>query len=279
MGMNQGIFASLRREKTTETSAKSKFCKPELTNWSDVYDIAHAGPLNRFTIRTNSGHLIVHNCGYQGGPNALVNMGALEGDSGIKEEDLLPMVRAWRAASPRIVKGWYQTQDDAEAAIRRKTSNERERYGFDFKAGTLFQVLPTGRKLAYPHARFEQNEKYDKIDIVFDGVNQYTHQWGTVKTFGGKLFQNRIQAHGVELLIEGMFRVERVLPRIVGSVHDEIIVEVPLTWKPERHAPDNKKDHRSKGAVFIENLICEPHKSYPGLPLAADAEDLTFYRK
>lgn len=39
---------------------------------SKVYDIAHAGPRNRFTIKTNSGHLIVHNCGYEGGVGGIL---------------------------------------------------------------------------------------------------------------------------------------------------------------------------------------------------------------
>ena len=63
-----------------------------------VYDILNAGPHHRFTV---SGHL-VHNCGYGGGTGALKAMGALE--MGLKEEELQPLVTAWRNSNPNIVK-------------------------------------------------------------------------------------------------------------------------------------------------------------------------------
>lgn len=214
---------------------------------------------------------------YQGAENALINMGALEKGSGVVQEELLPMVKLWRATSRKIVNGWYRTQDDAEEVIACKRAVTRPRYGFEFQSNTLFQVLPTGRKLAYPNVRIEWDDKFGKDGIVFDGVNQYTHQWGTVRTFGGKLFQNRTQANGVELITHAMQKVERVLPEIVFSVHDEIVLEVPLDWMPLPSA--RAKNKKSEGAVFVEDLMCEPHRSYPGLPLAAAAEDLTFYRK
>ena len=72
--MHPAICDSSLGEKTAGTSAQCKNCSGEsgslsstsLTSQS-VYDLLNAGPRNRFTIKTNSGWLIVHNCGYQGG--------------------------------------------------------------------------------------------------------------------------------------------------------------------------------------------------------------------
>lgn len=72
--MNQEISGSLPRPKTRSISDESTSCKAASQTWSDVYDIANAGPRNRFTIRTGSGHLIVHNCGFGGGVGAFESM-------------------------------------------------------------------------------------------------------------------------------------------------------------------------------------------------------------
>lgn len=81
---------------------------------SDVYDIAHAGPRNRFTIRTNDGHLIVHNCGYQGWIGSAKAFDAPGTDDELKEGILL-----WRAASPTIEWLWGgQTLGKAGTPVR-----------------------------------------------------------------------------------------------------------------------------------------------------------------
>lgn len=227
--------------------------------------------------------------GYQGGPNALVTMGALE--MGIPEPELLPTVRVWRRKSPKLARCWYDTNDDAIDAIKRKTTIKRYgvaynagklRYGFEFKNNSLFQLLPSGRKLCYPNARLEWDEKYEKDAIVFDGINQYTHQWGPIRTYGGKLFENRTQANGVDNLTNAMFALEEDESNcldIVFSVHDEPVLEVPIDWMSERAFPEKPKDKKSKGVVYIESILCRPQKGFDGLPLRADGMDATFYQK
>lgn len=69
--MNPVTCVSLLKNKIKATVEKYKPCKQESTSWSPVYDIMNAGPRNRFTIKTNSGHLLVHNCGYGGGVGAV----------------------------------------------------------------------------------------------------------------------------------------------------------------------------------------------------------------
>ena len=45
---------------------------------------------------------------YQGSIGALKSMGALE--MGLKEEELQPLVDAWRRANPQIVSYWKDTE-------------------------------------------------------------------------------------------------------------------------------------------------------------------------
>lgn len=218
---------------------------------------------------------------YQGGPNALIAMGALE--MGLQEDELLPIVRVWRTTSPNVRDGWYQTNDDAIDAIRYKQTIRRDRYGFEFKNNTLFQLLPSGRKLCYPNARLEYDERFGKDAIVFDGINQYTHQWGPIRTYGGKLFENRTQANGVDNLTNAMFALDEV-PEIelVFSVHDEPVMEVPVDWMAEPYAPDHESKaerKKSKGVKLVEQIMCKPQPGFNGLPLAADGMDADFYQK
>jgi DNA polymerase len=215
-------------------------------------------------------------CLYQGGPNALVNMGALEGKDAMKEEELVPAVKLWRKESPSVVNNWYRTQDDAMESIKYKRVVQRERYGFEYRSNTLFQLLPSGRKLAYPNARIEFDKKYGRDAIVFDGIDQYTHQWKTQKTFGGKIFQNRTQANGVDILIRPSLKLDRLGLPIVFSVHDENVLEVDIDWMA---APSAKNPKKSEGVVYVEELMCEAQPGFPGLPLAAVGADLMFYQK
>lgn len=221
-------------------------------------------------------------CLYQGGPNALINMGALEGKDAMQEHELVPAVKLWRKESPNVVNNWYRTQDDAIEAIKFKRTVTRERYGFEYRSNTLFQVLPSGRKLAYPNARIEFDTKYGRDAIVFDGIDQYTHQWRTQKTFGGKIFQNRTQANGVDIITRPSLRMDQLGLPIVFSVHDENVIEVDEDWLAELYAPDHvdkAERKKSRGVKYVERLMCEPQPGFPGLPLAADGMDLLFYQK
>lgn len=232
--------------------------------------------------------------GYQGGPNAMITMGALA--EGLEEDELLPIVKTWRKKSPRVTRNWYRTNDEAIECIETgrdvwmgemltdRDGDFERRYGFVYEGGSLWQCLPSGRRLCYPNARIEWSEKFERDQITFDGVNQYTRQWGDIRTYGGKLFENRTQANGADNVTNGMFRVEEALPNsyIVGTVHDELVIEVPEDWEAALYAPDHEKKSerkKSRGVKIIEALMCEPQQGFAGLPLRAEGEDLTFYRK
>ncbi len=58
--MNRATFDSLGAARTQKTDDMSENCKSR----SMTYDIAYAGPRNRFTVATSVGPVIVHNCGF-----------------------------------------------------------------------------------------------------------------------------------------------------------------------------------------------------------------------
>ena len=116
-------------------------------------------------------------CQYGGSSGALVSMGAL--DMGLTEEELPPLVAAWRKANPHMVQFWW---DVDAAAIKAVTEKQRTRVGkiiFEYKSGILFITLPSGRKLSYVKPRMAVNcnaalYSRRKKHFIFDSINTIT---------------------------------------------------------------------------------------------------------
>ena len=82
-------------------------------------------------------------------------MGALE--MGLKEEELQPLVTAWRNSNPNIVKFWWAVDRAVMKAIIDRTTTETHGLTFTCRSGMLFITLPSGRKLAYVKPRIGMN--------------------------------------------------------------------------------------------------------------------------
>lgn len=201
-------------------------------------------------------------CGYQGGPNALIAMGALK--SGIPEEELPRLVSQWRDANPNIKQLWYRAEKAAIMAIKNKTTVELAHgVRYRYKAGILFADLPSGRSLAYINARLQPHPEFDKMGIVFDGMDQVKKQWTLQRTYGGRLVENLVQAIARDCLAENFKRLHYKNYDIVMHVHDEVIIDAEMETKV--------KD--------ICDVMGQPISWAPGLPLRADGYECEFYMK
>lgn len=202
--------------------------------------------------------------GYGGGPNALVTMGALK--QGLTEDDLQPLVTAWRRANPAIVKYWRAVED---AALEAVAGRGRQRVGcceFYMAPGAILMIrLPCGRALAYQNARLEKDPRYGRQQLVYDGVGQERKSWGPLSTYSGKLTENITQAIARDCLAEAMLRLDAAGYKIVMHVHDEAIMEAPRNG-----------DHTLAQACAI---MGEPIPWAPGLLLRADGFACEFYQK
>lgn len=94
--------------------------------------------------------------GYQGSVNALITMGALE--LGIKEEELKPIVDAWRAANPNIVALWWALERAAKNCLRTGGVYPVGDRGikFEYRNKNLLMYLPSGRFLCYHGAHLKE---------------------------------------------------------------------------------------------------------------------------
>lgn len=202
-------------------------------------------------------------CGYQGGVGA---MKAMDRDGMIPEEELQGIVDAWRAANPTIPKLWRTCEMAAKTAIREhRTVRIRHGIAFSYVNGNLFVKLPGGRKLCYWGTRLRQDDMTGRESIVYMGVNQTTKQWQETETYGGKLVENIVQATARDCLAVAMTRVAALGYKIVMHVHDEMIVDVPISDKD--------------ALTVINKCMADPIDWAPGLPLKGDGYETPFYMK
>ena len=162
-------------------------------------------------------------CGYQGGAGALISMGAL--DMGLKEAELPDIIKSWRSSNEHIVSYWWDVERAATECVRTHEEQKVNRLRFQFYSGTLWMMLPSGRKLAYLKPRLQPN-RFGKMSLTFEGTDAGS-KWSRQETYGGKLVENATQAIARDILTEAMWRMERAGLCIVGHVHDETIIEAP----------------------------------------------------
>ena len=199
-------------------------------------------------------------CQYGGSTGALVSMGAL--DMGLTEEELPPLVAAWRKANPHMVQFWWDVDAAAIKAVTEKQKTKVGRIIFEYKSGILFITLPSGRKLSYVKPRMAVN-KFGRDGLTYEGISE-NKKWSRIETYGPKLVENIVQGTARDLLAEAMLRVEKKGYPIVMHCHDEIIAEVP------------------EGIGSVDEM-CEIMAIQPtwaeGLPLRADGYSCSFYQK
>ncbi len=239
------VFSS--HGKIYEASAAAMFHVP-------VEEVTKGSPLRQ------KGKIAELGLGYGGAAGALVSMGAL--DMGLSEDDLPPLVAAWRRANPHITQFWWDVDKAAVEAVTKRAGTRAGRIGFEYRSGILFVMLPSGRKLAYVKPRMAVN-KFGRAGLTYEGILE-NKKWGRIETYGPKLVENIVQGTARDLLAEAMLRVEKRGYPIVMHCHDEIIAEVP------------------EGMGSVEEMcgVMAVRPSWAeGLPLRADGYECPFYQK
>ena len=195
--------------------------------------------------------------GYGGSVGALKSMGAL--DMGLAEEELQPLVDAWRSANPMIVQFWWDVDRAVKTAVKQKINTEVNGIRFICKSGMLFIKLPSGRMLSYVKPRMGEN-RFGGESVTYEGVGA-TKKWERIESYGPKFVENIVQAISRDILAYAMRTLSHCF--ICGHVHDELIIEC-------------SKD------VSVD-AICEQMGRTPpwikGLLLRADGYETEFYKK
>lgn len=195
--------------------------------------------------------------GYGGSVGALKAMGALE--MGLSEDELQPLVDAWRASNPNIVQLWWDVDAAVKTAVSMRTTSETHGIKFVWRSGMLFVYLPSGRRLCYVKPKMGQN-KFGGDSITYEGVGS-TKKWERLESYGPKFVENIVQAISRDLLMNAMKTLSHCF--ICGHVHDELIIEC---------REDVSLDELCKQMARVPDWM-------PGILLRADGYITPWYRK
>ena len=195
--------------------------------------------------------------GYGGSVGALKSMGALE--MGLAEEELQPLVDAWRTSNPNIVQLWWDVDNAVKTTVRQRLDTETHGIRFRYRSGMLFIILPSGRQLCYVKPKMGTN-KFGGESVTYEGVGS-TKKWERIESYGPKFVENIVQAISRDILMYAMRTLSHCF--IVGHVHDELIIECSM-------------------GVSLD-AVCEQMGRTPpwieGLNLRADGYETMFYKK
>lgn len=196
-------------------------------------------------------------CGYGGGVGALKAMGAK-----MPEEEMQPLVDAWRAANPHIVRFWNALGNAVSEVIEKHNSVRVGKVMVYRKEGHMLIRLPGGRDLCYLSPRFVTN-RFGSRGIGYLAASA-GGKMELQETFGGKIAENCTQAIARDLLAHAMLNLEAAGYPIVFHVHDEAVMEVPI----------------GQGSVEEAcRVMAIPPDWARDLPLRADGDEMTYYKK
>ena len=195
--------------------------------------------------------------GYGGSVGALKAMGAIE--MGIAEDELQPLVNAWRKSNPKIVRFWWEIDSAVKRTVKERSPQKVKGIRFFCRSGMLFIRLPSGRTLSYVKPRMGEN-RFGGESVTYEGAGS-TKKWERIESYGPKFVENIVQAISRDILMCAMKTLRCC--SIVAHVHDEIIIEAD-----PRMSLNAVCEHMGRTPPWAEGLI-----------LRADGYVCDFYKK
>lgn len=163
------------------------------------------------------------------------------------DDQIQAAVKAWRKESPAIVEFWggqsrnyrpefYGIEGAAVQAIMHP-GREFEYRGIKFlvQQDKLYCRLLSGRYLTYHSPRLEPRDNgWSGLQISFESWNSNAKNgargWIRMRTYGGRLTENIVQATARDILAHAIVNLERSGYPVVVHVHDEIVSEIPENY-------------------------------------------------
>ena len=236
--------------KIYEASASQMFKVPleRIVKGNPEYELRQKGKISELAL------------GYGGSVGALTAMGALT--MGVAEDELKPLVNAWRSANPNITRFWWDVDKAALKTVKDRLPQTVGKLKFQYTTGILFITLPSGRKLSYIKPKLQLN-KFGREGLTYEGVGE-NKQWCRIDTYGPKLVENITQAVARDCLADAMVRIDNAGYKIVMHVHDEVVISAPAGVG---------------SLVDVCSIMGQPIPWAEGLPLRADGFESKFYKK
>lgn len=165
------------------------------------------------------------------------------------EQAIKKAIIAWQQASPAIVEMWggqfrgkpwldsyrpelYGLEGCAIQALMYPGQTFSYR-GIEYvmQGAALYCKLLSGRYITYHNARLGKHPTRDGMQITFEGWNTNPKAgpfgWIRMDTYGGKLFENVVQATARDILAHAAVNCEQRGYAVILRVHDELVTQVP----------------------------------------------------
>ena len=241
-------YGSLQGQKIWVTAEPSASCRRNLM----TYDLAYAGPKNRYTVLTNAGPIIVHNCGYGTGWSTFQRQLKLKGVS-VTDDTAQSIIQTYREAYPRIPLLWKEAGRSLDAILGNVTAPLGTE-GALVVEGDKGVRLPNGLYIRYPNLRREY------IDGQYGLVYDTKRGRSTVMTriHGPKMVENVTQALARIIIGDQLLMVARRY-RVALTVHDSIVAIAPAS-------------EEAKAVEYITGCMRVRPKWAPTLPLSCEAK-------
>lgn len=206
---------------------------------------------------------VVLGCGFGLGVDGFI--ASCERAGVVIERELAELaVGTFRDTHKKVTSLWYKLEGACKRAIN--SPGQKIKVGDHLTAfcmttaGKRFLMirLPSGRHLAYPEPRIENDR------ISFYGQIPKKQIWGRIYTYGGSLCENVTQGVAADCMGVGTINATRAGHNIIMLVHDEAV----RTTRGSAHTLEH----------FIKCLTDMPAWAN-GLPLVAEGETIPYYRK
>ena len=205
---------------------------------------------------------------YGGSVGAFTKMASAFGVS-LPDDEILAMVKMWRAAHPQIVKAWRDIEDAAMKAVatgREIRVNDKLSFAMEGEF-LVFRTIAGSAMHYYKPAISEIDSQWGKrTALTFMGVNSVSRKFERQDTYGGKLFENAVQHLARIVLTDTMLDLDEAGFDIRLHIHDQIVALVP------------ENDPKLTVELY-ESLMVKPKEWAKDLPLAAEGEMLKRFKK
>lgn len=147
----------------------------------------------------------------------------------LAEELAKRSIDAFRSRHKGVVRCWYDLENAALDCIATRQPQTVGYVKFEIVENVLCIWLPSGRALHYVDPDIVKIDFFGKMKNSIEclGMDQKTHQFTRIYTYGGKLIENIVQAISRDILASGMIEATNIGIPIVMHTHDEIVGDVP----------------------------------------------------
>ena len=140
---------------------------------------------------------------------------------GLSEDELQPLVTAWRNSNQNIVRFWWDIDRAAMNAVKYHMDGDVCGIKFCYQSGMLFITLPSGRRLSYVKPKLGTNQ-FGSECITYEGIGG-TRSGSGWRPTGRSSWRTSSKLPARDILCYAMRTLSHCF--ITMHIHDELVIE------------------------------------------------------